>query len=194
MRRIALVYGLIVVFFTSDRFLRRGLAATRLHAGESDQGSTRAVGQAFAKSTLALFLAPGLTGHGLGLLPWRERLLRLGVGGMVTGLLLRAWATQVLGASYTRTLQVGQEQRIIQSGPYRVIRHPGYAGTLLVWLGAAMALANWIVAAFVSITLLRVYGRQMAAEEEMLLKTFPAAYQEYMRQTWRLVPFVTRRE
>jgi len=190
MRRIALVYGLIAVFFGSDRFLRRGAAATSLQPEASDQGSTQAIGQAFGSSMLALLLAPVLTTLGLGRVPQRERLFRLGVFGMLAGLLLRTWATQVLGSSYTRTLRVGQEQRVIQSGPYRVIRHPGYAGTLLVWLAATVALANWIAAALVSITLLRAYRRRIAAEEEMLLQTFPGEYHEYMRRTWRLIPFL----
>jgi protein-S-isoprenylcysteine O-methyltransferase Ste14 len=125
MRRTALVYGLIAVFFGSDRFLRRGTAATSLQAEAADQGNTQAIGQAFGTSMLALLLAPTLTALGLGRVPQRDRLFRLGVFGMVAGLLLRTWATQVLGTSYTRTLRVGQEQRVIQSGPYRVIRHPG---------------------------------------------------------------------
>jgi protein-S-isoprenylcysteine O-methyltransferase Ste14 len=53
-----------------------------------------------------------------------------------------------------------------------------------------VALANWIVAALASINLFRVYGRRMAAEEEMLHRMFPGDYQEYMRRTWRLIPFL----
>jgi protein-S-isoprenylcysteine O-methyltransferase Ste14 len=181
---------LIAVFFGSDRFLRHGTAAASLQTEASDQGSTRTIGQAFGMSTIAVLLAPVLTALGMGRSPRQESLFRLGIVAMVAGLLLRVWATQVLGSSYTRTLQVGQEQRIVQSGPYRVICHPGYTGTLLVWLGAAVALANWVVAPLASLTMLRVYHRRIAAEEEMLLQSFPAEYQEYMRRTWRLIPFL----
>jgi protein-S-isoprenylcysteine O-methyltransferase len=109
---------------------------------------------------------------------------------MIAGLLLRVWATQVLGASYTRTLTVDTGQRVIQRGPYRFVRHPGYTGTLLVWLSAPLALANWAVAPIVAIPLLRAYRDRMRTEEEMLRGAFDGEYEAYMRRTGRLVPFV----
>jgi protein-S-isoprenylcysteine O-methyltransferase len=109
---------------------------------------------------------------------------------MISGLVVRSWANRVLGAAYTRTLQVVTDQHIIQEGPYRVVRHPGYLGTLLVWLGAAFALANGIVVALVSVGLLRAYGKRMGAEERMLLDTFGDKYRSYAGRTRRLVPFL----
>ena len=42
-----------------------------------------------------------------------------------TGLALRAWSMRTLGTSYTRTLRTEGEQHVVDSGPYRLIRHPG---------------------------------------------------------------------
>jgi protein-S-isoprenylcysteine O-methyltransferase len=71
-----------------------------------------------------------------------------------------------------------------------VIRQPGYLGTLLVWLGAATALANWLIVSVVSIVMFRAYGKRMEAEERMLLDTFGDEYRDYMDRTRRLVPFL----
>lgn len=95
-----------------------------------------------------------------------------------------------LAASYTRTLRVGARQRLVVAGPYRLIRHPGYLGTLLLWLGAALTTGNGLTAATMAVALGRAYRTRMAAEEAMLGEAFADDYQFYAARTRRLVPFV----
>ena len=44
---------------------------------------------------------------------------------MALGLALKAWAVRTLRGFYTRTLRTACDQRMIDSGPYRLVRHPG---------------------------------------------------------------------
>ncbi|MHB2024394.1 MAG: methyltransferase family protein [Mycobacteriales bacterium] len=58
-----------------------------------------------------------------------------------TGLAWRAWSMRTLGRSYSRTLRVVEgddQQAVVDAGPYRLIRHPGYQGSLLTWVGFAL--------------------------------------------------------
>jgi hypothetical protein len=52
----------------------------------------------------------------------------------------------VLGRFYTRTLVTVSNQELVNRGAYRLVRHPGYRGSLLTWTGASLALApqNWL--------------------------------------------------
>ena len=109
---------------------------------------------------------------------------------MILGISLRVWANRTLGASYTRTLKTVQGQSIVSNGPYRVLRHPGYAGVLMMWLGAGVALRNWIALVFMVLFLGRAYLRRMKAEEEMLLTSIGETYRDYSRRTWRVIPFI----
>src|SRR5438309_10329268 len=104
---------------------------------------------------------------------------------MLGGLGLRIWATRVLGAYYTRTLLTQKGQHIITDGPYRMVRHPGYLGVLMLWLGAGIAAANWLVAAIIGVLMLRAYSSRMQAEEAMLAQTFPEEYEDYARRPRR---------
>jgi protein-S-isoprenylcysteine O-methyltransferase Ste14 len=71
-----------------------------------------------------------------------------------------------------------------------MIRQPGYLGTLLIWLGAATALANWLIVSVVSIVMFRAFRKRMEAEERMLPDTFGDEYRDCMSRTQRLVPFL----
>ena len=93
-----------------------------------------------------------------------------------------------LGSSYTRTLRAFEDQVLVTHGPYRVIRHPGYAASCLVWIGAALAFGSWPAAALVAALLLLAYGWRIRAEETLLEATFGEAYRDYAARTSRLLP------
>lgn len=188
MRRVV-VYALLGLFFASERLFRQPGAAS-LNAEQSDRQSTMRVMRALGVSTLGLLLAPLLDAVRLGRLPRSRMLFRTGISAMVSGLVIRGWAMRALGDAYTRTLHTVDEQRLIQDGPFRLIRHPGYLGTLLVWLGAAIALANGITLAVVGAALMPAYLQRISAEEAMLAEMFGSDYGAYQRRTGRLVPFV----
>jgi protein-S-isoprenylcysteine O-methyltransferase Ste14 len=186
---LAVAYALLGCFFLAERFLRQGPDAASLEAGQSDQGTTRAIGRAFGQSLFALAVAPLLN---------RRRLRRLtvpgmawgGIAAMVAGLAVRVWAAQVLGAFFTRTLRTSSMQSLVEEGPYRLVRHPGYLGVLLLWLGAGLASANLLVAGLITVSMGRAYRRRIRSEEAMLTNTFGEDYVAYMRRTRRLIPWV----
>jgi phosphonate transport system substrate-binding protein len=62
------------------------------------------------------------------------------------GLVLRAWGMRTLGEAYSRTLRTTTAQRLVTTGPYRWVRHPGYLGSVSVWVGASLAFHSWLSA------------------------------------------------
>jgi protein-S-isoprenylcysteine O-methyltransferase len=78
----------------------------------------------------------------------------------------------------------------VTGGPYRLIRHPGYAGSLLVWTGYCLGIGNWIAVLVVGALMLIAYGWRIRAEERMLADVLGDEYRQYQRHTARLVPFV----
>src|SRR5262245_48324877 len=192
MRRIQpihIAYSLVGSFFIIERLLRQGESAKSFREGQEDKGSTRAVGAAFGLAILVLQIAPLLNRLRIGRI-FGEKLAWGGVAASLAGLALRIWASRVLGAYYTRTLRTQEEQHLITEGPYRLVRHPGYLGVLLLWLGAGVATTNALVTAIISIPLIRAYLYRIQAEEAMLANAFPQQYKAYSRRTWRLIPFI----
>jgi protein-S-isoprenylcysteine O-methyltransferase len=107
---------------------------------------------------------------------------------LAAGLALRAWAMILLRSSYSRGLQVTDRQSLVKAGPYAVIRHPGYAGSLLVWLGLALGLGSWVATLLAAVLLGAAYRYRIIAEERMLRSEFGRPYADYQRATWRLIP------
>jgi protein-S-isoprenylcysteine O-methyltransferase len=183
-------WSLLVGFVVLQRVMRRGEQARSLKASAADRGSTKLLGAAFLVGALALIAAPALNARGIAEASHGPAIGWIGVAVMVCGLALRLWSQAVLGRYYTTTLRHADDQPILTSGPYRLLRHPGYGGLLLAWVGAGLATANWAVALTIAILMVVAYGYRIAAEEAMLVSAFGSPYREYMARTWRLIPYV----
>jgi len=159
-------------------------AASSLNASSDDQGSTRAIVAAYAA---AICLAPMLRRVPSPRLPRLAGPVGLTLEGV--GLAVRAWSMRTLGDAYSRTLRAADEQPVIDTGPYRLVRHPGYAGSLLTWTGFTLTSRSLPVFAVVSALLGQAYERRIAAEEQLLSRELPS-YAGYSDRTKKLIPFV----
>jgi protein-S-isoprenylcysteine O-methyltransferase Ste14 len=176
---------LLGVFIVVERRLRHGDGARTLVAGSDDDGTTRFVGAAFGS---AMTLGPLLARSRRGRLPlW---LGWSGVGIMAGGLGLRVWSARTLGAHYTRTLRIDEDHQVVDTGPYSRIRHPGYAGTVTMWLGYGLALTSLPATAGMMVPVALAYYRRIGVEEGMLERELGEPYRRYQERTDRLVPGV----
>ena len=112
----------------------------------------------------------------------------VGIVLMALGLGLRIWSIAMLGKYFRTTIELDDNQKVIQNGPYRFIRHPSYTGLILTCIGYGVALQNLvsfvIVAAFPTIALLY----RINLEEAALATGMGAAYTSYQKKTKRLIP------
>ena len=67
----------------------------------------------------------------------------LGIGLMIAGIVLRQWSIAVLGRYFSRTVGVQEGQAVVDRGPYRLVRHPAYTGSLLTMVGLGFVLQSW---------------------------------------------------
>jgi protein-S-isoprenylcysteine O-methyltransferase Ste14 len=107
----------------------------------------------------------------------------------LAGIALRQYAIASLGRFFTVRVMTRPDQTVIESGPYRCIRHPSYSGSLMTVLGVLLCSTNWLaLACFV----LAVPGflYRIRVEERALIDALGESYRAYMGRTKRLVPFV----
>ncbi len=117
-----------------------------------------------------------------------EIVLGAGIACMLLGVVLRWTAIRRLGRYFTRDVAVSSDQAIVQSGPYRMIRHPAYSGTFLTMLGLALATSNWAGGLCLMTGVFIGHGYRVSVEERALVEEIGQPYVEYMRRTKRFVP------
>jgi len=126
---------------------------------------------------------------GAGIAEGRPFVYDLGIALALAGIALRWWAVLTLGRFFTTRVVTRAGQRAVANGPYRLVRHPSYTGALLTVLGVLLSATNWLSLACFLIAL-PGFAYRIKVEEEALSAALGLPYQEYMRRTKRLVPFV----
>ena len=122
--------------------------------------------------------------------PWREQVVLSGLCLCVLGLTLRWYAIIYLGRFFTVNVAIATDHRLIDSGPYRWIRHPSYAGGLLIVLGFGLCMGNIASLLIFMTCFLIACLRRIQVEEQALIEAFGGQYRDYMQRTKRLIPFV----
>ncbi|MBO0912387.1 MAG: isoprenylcysteine carboxylmethyltransferase family protein [Acidobacteria bacterium] len=102
----------------------------------------------------------------------------------LTAALWMGWTKQYLGTAFA---DGRVEPTLMQSGPFRYVRHPYYGGALVEKIGAALVFASalgWLLAVPWALLLIR----QVRLEEVHLRGLFGHEYESYSQKTSRLVP------
>jgi len=122
--------------------------------------------------------------------PYPKQLATMGVAVFVVGLALRAWSVVCLGRFFTVNVAIAPDHQLVESGPYRFVRHPSYTGALLAILGLALTLGNWLTIIIIMFPICGVFVYRMNVEERALIDGLGEKYVSYTSRTKRLVPFV----
>jgi protein-S-isoprenylcysteine O-methyltransferase len=140
---------------------------------------------ALAAAVIAALLTARLswsaTGGGLAV-------VMIGVLIAVTGITWRIWAILTLDRFFTFVVGIAADHRVVQDGPYRLMRHPGYSGALLTLAGVGVALENWISLLILLVIPAMALGVRIRTEEAVLAGALGAEYLAYAERTPRLVP------
>jgi protein-S-isoprenylcysteine O-methyltransferase Ste14 len=165
------------------------LLERRVNAGPSAEkaGSQIIIQSLAALAFLAMFIVPSLDHR----FDWSHVPLAIVLAGdflVVFGF----WIVFLVFRENTytsATIEVAKGQRVISTGPYALVRHPMYAGALVMLAGTPLALGSWWGLLLVVLMTLAITWR-LLDEEKFLSKDLPG-YEEYRQQVrYRLVPHV----
>jgi len=103
------------------------------------------------------------------------------------GLGFAIWARIFLGSNWSGSVAVKEEHTLTRTGPYRWVRHPIYTGMLVGAAGTAVSVGEWRGVCGVVLMTLGFYIKARQ-EEQLMMQTFGAQYDDYKRATGMLVP------
>lgn len=119
----------------------------------------------------------------------RPVVFALGVVLALAGIAFRQYAVATLGRFFTTRVMTQAGQTVVETGPYRYIRHPSYSGMLLTVLGVLLCSTDWLSLACFVVALPGMAYR-IKVEEGALISALGDPYREYMRRTPRLLPLL----
>lgn len=158
----------------------RGTARTR-----EDRGSALLIYfSVFVSLTVAFRFA------GAGITPLPDWLFIVGILLMLLGICVREWAVTTLRGSFSFRVSVREDHKVIDRGPYRLVRHPAYSGSILTIVGIGLAVQSAAAVLLLLVFCGIAYGYRIRVEEAALLSELGERYSKYMSRTKRLIPFI----
>jgi protein-S-isoprenylcysteine O-methyltransferase Ste14 len=103
-------------------------------------------------------------------------------------LIVRASAVIELGQFYSHRVQVTGTHQVVQTGPYRWIRHPAYSGMSVAHLGLVLVFFNWLSLVLLLAALLPALAIRILVEERALAKL--PGYVEFCASRARILPYI----
>ncbi len=161
------------------------LAVSAREMRQGDQTRDRGTCGAYAAGQAAVLLS------GLFFAPVGRPLSAAHVIGFVVfffGVLFRLWAVRTLGRYYSHIVREVTDHRIVDSGPYRVIRHPAYLGMIVANVGVTIFFFNLVTLCVLLLLLVPAIVIRILVEEQTLFTI--EGYKEFARDRKRLVPGV----
>jgi len=187
---VSIVTFWVVFYFWIGSELWLGSRRRSLPAGATDHDARSKwwlIGSVWASVGIGMWIA--LLFPATAITTGRTAVFIAGLALMPAGTALRWYSIRVLGTSFTCEVSTRPGQQVIDSGPYRWVRHPSYTGGLLTVLGVLVCCCNFASLAAL-IVVVAGYANRISVEESVLERDLGPAYRDYMRRTKRLIPFV----
>ena len=186
--RLPPAYLLGLVYFASELLLVITRRSRKIDSSAKDRSSLR-----FLWITILVSLWAGIqvaASWPAAALPHKTMFAGAGLVFFIIGITLRWYAIVKLGRFFTVNVAIAKDHQLVESGPYRFVRHPSYTGALLAFLGFGLSLGNWAAAIIILAPIFVAFVYRMQVEERALIAALGDEYISYLRRTKRLIPVI----
>jgi len=108
----------------------------------------------------------------------------------IAGAVLTVWSYSLLGRQLSEHVRVLPDHEVIEKGPYRYVRHPGYLGQIVTFIGLGLVLQSWLALLVILIVHGSLLAYRIHIEESFMIAEVGFPYENYVKRTRRLVPFI----
>lgn len=184
-----ILFVMVILFWISSEIIGGSIIPMlRRSGGDIERKDTRSNMVLHLSMYAAIITAILLALKNIAMLP--DWLFYPGILLIVSGIFVRQWAIFILGRFFTTTVSLQKNQKVVNYGPYRYIRHPSYLGIFITITGIGVALRSWgAILAILALNGLAI-GYRIYIEEKFLVSELGDDYVQYMKRTKRLIPFV----
>jgi len=178
---ISYLYGFFEVLLNLQQKRKSRVSASR------DKGSLWLL---YGLITLGYALSFAIGATKIGRMYVWDTFFGIGMVIFVIGLLIRIHSILTLKQYFTYSVATVENHKIITTGLYKFIRHPGYLGQIIVFLGISISISNWISILFMMIPVSIGYLYRINIEENFLSEQLGEDYQFYRERTKKIIPML----
>jgi len=106
------------------------------------------------------------------------------------GFMIRIHSIMTLRQYFTYSVAKLENHKIIETGLYKFIRHPGYLGQLIIFTGISTSMSNWLSILVMMIPISLGYLYRIRVEEKFMLEHLGEEYLNYQQRTNYLIPLL----
>jgi protein-S-isoprenylcysteine O-methyltransferase Ste14 len=178
---ISYLYGFFEVFMNLRQRSKGEVAAL------GDKGSLWLL---YGLITLGYTLSFSVGATKIGRMPAWDTFFAIGMTLIVIGLVIRILSILTLKRYFTYSVAKVEDHSLIETGLYKIIRHPGYLGQLAIFLGISISLSNWVSILAMMIPVTIGYFYRMKVEERFMLEQLGEPYLNYQERTKKIIPMI----
>lgn len=112
----------------------------------------------------------------------------LGLLIIAIGLIIRIISIKQLGQYFTYSVSEVENHMLMETGLYKIIRHPSYLGQLIIFTGISISLSNWLSVIIMLLFTLAGYMNRIRVEEKFMTEQMGDKYSNYQKRTYKLIP------
>ena len=114
----------------------------------------------------------------------------IGMTLIVIGFIVRIHSILTLKQFFTYSIAKVENHKIIETGLYKFIRHPGYLGQLIIFIGISISISNWLSILFMMIPVTLGFLYRIKVEEKFMVEQLGEDYLNYQERTNRIIPLL----
>jgi protein-S-isoprenylcysteine O-methyltransferase Ste14 len=126
----------------------------------------------------------------IGRIYYWDTFFAIGMVLVAMGLMFRVHSIVTLKQFFTYSVAKVENHQIVETGLYKFIRHPGYLGQLIVFIGISTAISNWLSILVMMVPITFGYLYRMKVEEKFMVEQFGEDYLRYQGRTKRIIPLL----
>ena len=179
-------YLTLILWLISELYL---IYRDRNTTKQQDQGSRRYIGLAVITGISLSWLV------GFNPIFWiqidPDTIMGISIAIMWAGIIIRFLAIRTLGRHFRTLIHIRDDHTIVKTGLYHYIRHPAYLGSIISATGVTVIFQNILIPIIVVGVLIPAVLNRISYEEAAIYDHLGPAYKEYIKETWRLIPFIS---
>jgi protein-S-isoprenylcysteine O-methyltransferase Ste14 len=178
---VSYLYGFFEVFMNLRQRRKGNVTAS------SDKGS---LWWLYSLITVGYVLSFSIGATKIGRIYYWDTVFEIGMALFAIGLMIRVHSLLTLKQFFIYTVAKVENHKIIETGLYKFIRHPGYLGQLIIFIGIATAISNWLSILVMMVPITLGYLYRIDIEEKFMIEQLGEDYLNYQKRTKRIIPLI----